>query len=433
MRKRAVTTLALATLLALVLTGHAATSRAQDVINVRNLSVGCNMVTATFPTGTPASALADAMSPPTALQAVWRVDNATHSFQAFMPQAPQASDLTSLNLLDPLFVCVGAAATISLPVPDLDPESPPISVSLSTGCNAVGLTFSDPEGVVPSDVAAAVTPAGALQSIWRLDNVTHTFQAYVAAAPQASDLTSLQFLDAVFVCTGGPATLSMPAVTEPAGRAVQPPPPAGTGEEAVRYIMEGAVPQAVDLPQGFVALGEDFMSLDGSPGMPPGGQYLYTIAYADPLGIILPTPSTLVFAAFEVALFDTAEHARSFMKEQTEMSADERRALVEPRLAGSYGIEIGSFTVEDVEPLAGVGDEADFVRVRMQVRSIGTNDLFLPVSEDLYTIRRDSVVAQVTADWALGPPGPTFVTENLAKKMDAGIQAALPQLQAAVP
>jgi hypothetical protein len=431
MRKRAATTLALATLLALVLTGHAATSRAQDGQRTVNLSTGCNMVTLSFASGTQTATVAAAVSPPTALQTIWRLDNATRSFQAFMPQAPQASDLTSVNLLDAVFMCVDAAATVAMPSVSADAAGAPISVNLSTGCNAVGLTFLD--GSDPPAVATAVTPAGALQSIWRLDNVTHAFQAFVAAAPQASDLGSLQFLDAAFVCTGGPATLSMPAVTQPAAVAAPPATPSGTGEEAVRYLMEGAVPQAVDLPQGFVALGEDFMSLDGSPGMPPGGQYLYTIAYADPLGIILPTPSTLVFAAFQVALFDTAEHARSFIKEQTEMSADERRALVEPRLAGSYGIEIGSFTIEDVEPLSGVGDEADFVRVRMQVRSIGTNDLFLPVSEDLYTIRRDSVVAQVTADWALGPPGPTFVTENLAKKMDAGIQAALPQLQAAVP
>ena len=215
MTKRAATTLALATLLALALPGLMAVSRAQDVIQVRNLSPGCNMVTFTFPTGTQASALADFVSPPSALQAVWRVNNATRTFQAFMPQAPQASDLTSLKLLDPLFVCVDAAATISLPVPSLDPESPPISISLLAGCNAVGLTFSDPEGVVPSDVADAVTPAGALESIWRLDNATHAFQAYVAAAPQASDLTSLQFLDAAFVCAGGPATLLMPAVTLP--------------------------------------------------------------------------------------------------------------------------------------------------------------------------------------------------------------------------
>ena len=46
--------------------------------------------------------------------------------------------------------------------------------------------------------------------------MTHAFQAYVAAAPQASDLTSLQFPDAVFICTSGPATLVMPAVA-PAG------------------------------------------------------------------------------------------------------------------------------------------------------------------------------------------------------------------------
>jgi len=78
----------------------------------------------------------------------------------------------------------------------------------------VGLTFLD--GAAPSGVAEAITPAGALESVWRLDNATGSFQAYVAAAPQASDLTSLQFLDAAFVCTGGPATLSMPAVL-PAG------------------------------------------------------------------------------------------------------------------------------------------------------------------------------------------------------------------------
>jgi hypothetical protein len=119
----------------------------------------------------------------------------------------------------------------------------------------VGLTFAD--GADPPAVATAVTPAGALQSIWRLDNATHTFQAFVAAAPQASDLGSLQFLDAVFMCTGGPATLSMLAVTEPAGGAVQPPPtPGGTGGEAVGTSRR-VVPQAV-VPQGFTAMDESF-------------------------------------------------------------------------------------------------------------------------------------------------------------------------------
>jgi hypothetical protein len=212
MRRRAEAVLILIALFALALPGPIA---AFPVILVRNLGPGCNMVTFSFPTGMEAATLAEFVSPPVALQAVWRLDNASRSFQAFMPQAPQASDLASLNLLDALFVCVDAAATISLAVVNSYPESPPISVNLSTGCSAVGLSFSDPEGIAPSEVASAVTPAGAFESLWRLDNATGSFQAYVAAAPQASDLTNLQFLDAVFICATGPATLVMPGVTTP--------------------------------------------------------------------------------------------------------------------------------------------------------------------------------------------------------------------------
>ncbi len=432
MMKHPAIIVALAALAALALATPATNSGAQPAQRAVNLSPGCNMITLTFPDGTDASTLTTAVSPPSALQTAWRLDNSTGSFQAFTPQAPQASDLSSLNLLDPLFICVDAAASISMPSVSPDTAAAPISVSLALGCNAVGLSFAD--GTTPSQVGDAVTPPTAFESMWRHDAAQGSFQAYVAAAPQASDLTSLQFLDAVFVCTAQAAILEMPAVTEPAGGDIQPPPtPGGTGEEAVRYAMEGAVPQVVDLPQGFVAVNESFISLDGSPSMPPGGLYLYTIAYADPLGILVPTPSTMVFTALQVALFDTPAHASDFMKEQTGMSADERKALLEPRYAGSYGIEIGSLTVEDVEPLQGVGDEADFVRVRMQIRGVATNNMFLPISEDLYTIRRDRVVAQVTADWAPGPPGPEFVTENLAKKMDAGIQDAMPQFLASVP
>jgi len=122
MRRRTAIILALASLVALTLPGP---TTASPVILVRNLSVGCNMVTATFPTGTLPSALADVVSPPTALQTIWRLDNASRSFQAFMPQAPQASDLTSLNLLDAAFICVDAAATIAMPTVASDPASAP--------------------------------------------------------------------------------------------------------------------------------------------------------------------------------------------------------------------------------------------------------------------------------------------------------------------
>jgi hypothetical protein len=214
MRQRTAITLALAFLIALALAALTTTSRVRAEERTVGLSPGCNMVTLTFATGTDAATLTTAVSPPEALDTVWRLDNATRTFQAFMPQAPQASDLTSLNLLDAAFICVDAAATIAMPTVTADPASAPISVNLSTGCSAVGLTFLD--GTAPSGVAGAITPAGAFESLWRLDNATGSFQAYVAAAPQASDLTSLAFLDAVFLCTGGPATLVMPAVA-PAG------------------------------------------------------------------------------------------------------------------------------------------------------------------------------------------------------------------------
>jgi len=175
------------------------------------LSPGCNMTTLTFADGTDAATVAAAVSPPDALDTIWRLDNATRSFQAFMPQAPQASDLTSVNLLDAVFICVGANADISMPTVSPDPSGAPISTNLSSGCNAIGLTF--PDGTSPSQVAEAVTPPGAFESMWRYDAARGSFQAYVAAAPQASDLTTLQFLDAVFVCSGAPASLQMPAVT----------------------------------------------------------------------------------------------------------------------------------------------------------------------------------------------------------------------------
>ena len=177
------------------------------------LSAGCNMTTLTFADGTEATTVAAAVSPPDALETIWRLDNTTGSFQAFMPQAPQASDLTSVNLLDAVFICLGASADISMPSLSPDPSGTPISTDLGSGCNTIGLTF--PDGTAPSQVADAVTPTDAFESIWRLDSATGSFQAYVAAAPQASDLTSLQFLDAVFMCMGGPASLQMPAVTSP--------------------------------------------------------------------------------------------------------------------------------------------------------------------------------------------------------------------------
>jgi hypothetical protein len=421
MRKCRKVALALATLITVALLALTTTSHAQDGQRVVNLGPGCNMVTLTFASGTQATAVAAAVSPPGALDTVWRLDNASRSFQAFMPQAPQASDLTSLNLLDAVFICVDAAATIAMPTVTSDPASAPISVNLSTGCNAVGLTFSD--GTAPSGLAGAITPAEAFESLWRLDNATGSFQAYVAASPQASDLISLQFLDAVFICTSGPAALAMPAVKAPAGGA------AGGPLSTIRYVMEGTVPQIVDLPQGFVAVDEEFQSFE-PPDPQTGLLHDYIITYGNAGDL---QPGTLFFVEFELGVFDTAHHAKTLMEAITPTSAGALKEDMAADLAASARLELGSLTIEEIEPLTTIGEEASFVRVKVQIRPLHSQEVFLPVAMDIYTIRRDRVLGQVVIMWSPGSPGSRFVTENLAKKMDAGMQEALPELLAAAP
>jgi hypothetical protein len=413
--------LALATLVAVVLLAPATTSHAQGEQRIVNLSPGCNMTTLTFASGTEASALGSAVSPPTALQAVWRLDNTSRSFQAFMPQAPQASDLTSLNLLDAAFICVDAAATISMPTVAPDPAGAPISVNLPTGCSAVGLTF--PDGTAPSGVAGAITPAEALESLWRLDNATGSSQAYVAAAPQASDLTSLKFLDAAFICMSGPAALAMPAVTAPAGGA------AGGPSQDIRYAMEGAVPQVVDLPQGFEAVYESFRSFD--PPVPqPGLLYAYEISYGNAPALLGDQPGTPFYADFGLVLFDTANHARGLLQDIASLSEEN---LEEKWTPAEIGLEINSLTVERVEALATMGEEANVIHATIMVRPVHTTTEFLPVAMDFFAFRRDRVIGEVIVMWPpMSGEGNEFIPQNLAKKMDAGIQEALPELLAAI-
>jgi subtilisin family serine protease len=175
-----------------------------------SLSPGCNMVTLTFASGTDAATVAAAVSPPDALDTIWRLDNVTRSFQAFRPLTPAVSDLQSLDLLDAVFLCLSASADIAMPTASLDMMGLPISRPLGPGCNAVGLSF--PDGTTPSQVAGLISPPDVFQSMWRLNNTTGSFQAYMAAAPAVSDLTSLRFLDAVFICTTGPGEMELPAV-----------------------------------------------------------------------------------------------------------------------------------------------------------------------------------------------------------------------------
>lgn len=78
------------------------------------LAAGCNPVTVTYPDATPVQTIAGAVGPAGSLVSLWAFD--VGNWRAFSPQYPQASDLTAVNLLDVLFVCVGEAGDFVRPV-----------------------------------------------------------------------------------------------------------------------------------------------------------------------------------------------------------------------------------------------------------------------------------------------------------------------------
>jgi competence protein ComEC len=86
-------------------------------------------------------------------------------------------------------------ATITLPAPGA-------TEPLYEGCNNISLTF--PDGTASQSVAQAVSPPEAVESMWRYDAAQGRFVGFSPAAPQASDLLTADFLDAVWVCVAAP-------------------------------------------------------------------------------------------------------------------------------------------------------------------------------------------------------------------------------------
>ena len=82
-----------------------------------DLVEGCNPIAATWADGTAIAAVAGAVAPPEALDAIWKFDAASATWQGYSPTAPaDVNDLALVNRLDAIFVCVNAAATIARPV-----------------------------------------------------------------------------------------------------------------------------------------------------------------------------------------------------------------------------------------------------------------------------------------------------------------------------
>jgi len=113
----------------------------------------------------------------------------------------------------------GAGAAVAQPDQSQPGGMPPLPqrlVDLAVGCNNVALTYLDgtPVGVVVS----SIDPQGAMYAIWRLNASPPSpatgpqYEGFAPAAPEASDLQGVNFLEAVFLCVSVPATIIMPAV-----------------------------------------------------------------------------------------------------------------------------------------------------------------------------------------------------------------------------
>jgi hypothetical protein len=97
-------------------------------------------------------------------------------------------------------------ANITLPVPSA-------GALLYPGCNNIALTF--PDGTPSATVLQAVTPAGAVETMWRHSAAQNRFEGYSAQYPQASDLMSVNFMDAVWLCMAEGLAAQPPAVVLP--------------------------------------------------------------------------------------------------------------------------------------------------------------------------------------------------------------------------
>jgi hypothetical protein len=84
------------------------------------------------------------------------------------------------------------------------------SVDLLPACNPVAMTWPDATPI--ETVVGAVAPAEALDAIWKFDPESGEWQGHSPAAPEASDLVSVDMLDAVFVCMNATGTISRPVV-----------------------------------------------------------------------------------------------------------------------------------------------------------------------------------------------------------------------------
>jgi hypothetical protein len=102
----------------------------------------CNNVSLTFDNGTPSETVVQAVTPSETVQAMWRHNAALNKFEGFSPAAPQASDLLTVDFLDPVWLCLaGGPAPAPTAAPPPPPPPPPAAPTATpTGPPAADLT-----------------------------------------------------------------------------------------------------------------------------------------------------------------------------------------------------------------------------------------------------------------------------------------------------
>jgi cysteinyl-tRNA synthetase len=104
---------------------------------------------------------------------------------------PIAGFAVALLVMQGLPARAHAVAIMTLPPPGSAEQ-------LYPGCNSIALTF--PDWTPSQAVVQAVTPAEAVQVVWRYNAAQVKWEGYAPTAPEASDLLTVDFLDAVWVC-----------------------------------------------------------------------------------------------------------------------------------------------------------------------------------------------------------------------------------------
>jgi len=83
-------------------------------------------------------------------------------------------------------------------------------INLTQGCTNLASTFPDntPTGTIVSNV----NPSSAVLSVWEYDAASQRFKGYLPGATQATDLPTVNRLDAIYICVNASATFTEPAI-----------------------------------------------------------------------------------------------------------------------------------------------------------------------------------------------------------------------------